>query len=167
MNTPRGRDGPGTSERGRGSPAKLSSTPRPTQRTSELVYSHDTRLPDSKETGSAGISGELAHPAGGLVAPLVLPGDGFPVTPVPQSGEEPGPAAAEPECAVPSAGAGGDLGGVPPGAVVYDSGWEDCSGMAIRVVFTAGPPNGYLRDWVRDLALRPSRLAGTDSEDLR
>ena len=60
------------------------------------------------ETGSAGISDELAHP-----------------TPVLQSGEEPGPAAAEPGRAGPPTGAGGGLGDVPPGTVVYDSGWED------------------------------------------
>ena len=148
MNTPRGRDGPGRSERGRGGFGRRTSTPRPTQRTSELVSSHDTRLAGSGETGSAGISDELGHP-----------------TPVLQSGEGPVPAAAEPGRAGPSAGDGSGLGDVPPGTVVYDSGWEDHSNLAVRTVFTAGPANGYMWDWVRDLVLRPSPLSGAGSED--
>ena len=54
-------------------------------------------------------------------------------------------------------------GEVPLGSVVYDSGWEDCSGIALRVVFTAGPANGYLRDWVRELALHPRPPTGGDA----
>ena len=62
---------------------------------------------------------------------------------------------------------GSTPGGVPLGKVVYDSGWEDHSGVALRVVFTAGPANGLLRDWVRDLALRPRPLDGGGSEEDR
>ena len=36
---------------------------------------------------------------------------------------------------------------------LYDSGWEDCSGTLVRVVFTAGPSNPPLRNWVRELML--------------
>ena len=67
----------------------------------------------------------------------------------------------------PLAGPGSTPGGVPLGKVVYDSGWEDHSGVALRVVFTAGPANGLLRDWVRDLALRPRPLDGGGSEEDR
>ena len=67
----------------------------------------------------------------------------------------------------PLAGPGSDPGGVPLGTVVYDSGWENHSGVALRVVFTAGPATDLLRDWVRDLALRPRPLDGGGSEENR
>ena len=51
------------------------------------------------------------------------------------------------------------------GAVVYDSGWEDRSGIEVRVVFTAGPPNGYLQDWARRMSLRPQALPGSQPVD--
>ena len=67
----------------------------------------------------------------------------------------------------PLAGPGSNLGGVPLGTVVYDSGWENHAGLDIRVIFTAGPATDLLRDWVRDLALRPRPLDGGDSEENR
>ena len=47
---------------------------------------------------------------------------------------------------------------LPSGPIVYDSGWMECSGQdpAVRVVFVAGPLNAALRNWVRDLVLRPA-----------
>ena len=50
------------------------------------------------------------------------------------------------------------------GSVVYDSGWEDCSGIVVRTLFTEGPPNRYLRDWVREKMLRLVPPSGGDTE---
>ena len=57
----------------------------------------------------------------------------------------------------PSSGcrSGADSDTLPAGAVVYDSGWEECSGISLRVAFTAGPASEHLRAWVRELMLRP------------
>ena len=42
--------------------------------------------------------------------------------------------------------------------LVYDSGWEDCTGgVSLRVVFSLGPPNPRLREWVRQMMLQPAR----------
>ena len=38
----------------------------------------------------------------------------------------------------------------------YDSGWEDCSGISLRVLFTQGTASGLLRNWVRQMILRPT-----------
>lgn len=39
--------------------------------------------------------------------------------------------------------------------LVYDSGWDDSSGVNVRVMFRAGEASPQLRDWVRELALSP------------
>ena len=46
---------------------------------------------------------------------------------------------------------------LPEADCLYDSGWEDCSGTLVRVVFTAGPSSPPLRNWVRELMLLHSR----------
>ena len=45
--------------------------------------------------------------------------------------------------------------------IVYDSGWEDSSGLDVRVVFGAGPENPELWEWARGLCLR-SNVPGED-----
>ena len=71
---------------------------------------------------------------------------------------------AQPGADVPLVGTDSCPGAQAAGSVVYDSGWEDCSGIAVRTVFTAGPPNQILRDWVRNLMLRPVPPPGGDTE---
>ena len=71
---------------------------------------------------------------------------------------------AQPGADAPLAGTDPRPGAQALGPVVYDSGWEDCSGIVVRTVFTEGPPNRYLRDWVRELALRLVPPSGGDTE---
>ena len=52
----------------------------------------------------------------------------------------------------------------PPYGFMYDSGWEDCSGIAVRVVFTVGPFSRAQRDFVRALMLRPLPSPGGRTE---
>ena len=55
-------------------------------------------------------------------------------------------------------------GDFPPGSVVYDTGWEDHAGVEIRAVFTAGPPNHSLREWVRAQIFSPVPLSDEETE---
>ena len=48
------------------------------------------------------------------------------------------------------------LGGIDREQVIYDSGWEDCSGIEVRLLFTSGSASQMLRNWVRELMLRPA-----------
>ena len=59
---------------------------------------------------------------------------------------------------------GSDDTGFPPYEVIYDSGWEDCSGTFIRVLFTGGPSGGPQRDFVRFLMLPPLPSLGGRTE---
>ena len=53
-----------------------------------------------------------------------------------------------------SAQCGDALGAIPEDRVVYDSGWEEGTGLAVRVVFAAGGENPELWRWVRRLAFQ-------------
>ena len=51
--------------------------------------------------------------------------------------------------------------GIDRDAIVYDSGWDNSSGLAVRVLIGAGPENPELWEWARGLALR-SNVPGED-----
>ena len=161
MDTLHGRDGPGTRKRGRGTPAKLPSTPRPTQRTSELVSPNDTRLAGPKKIGAAGISDELAHPAVSGEVPVDSLVNGFPAALRLRSAEGTdvgvGPGELSPDPAAAGPGPSSPLDAyLLHGPAVYDTGWQDCDRFELRVAFAAGPANQALRDWMRELLLRPA-----------
>ena len=56
---------------------------------------------------------------------------------------------------------GDALPGIDPDQVVYDSGWVDSSGTAVRIVFGTGPESPYLQEWVRRLAFGLGRVDQT------
>ena len=49
--------------------------------------------------------------------------------------------------------------GVDPDQVVYDSGWQGSSNMAVGVVFTEGPVDRHLWNWARDQMFRGALAA--------
>ena len=51
--------------------------------------------------------------------------------------------------------------GIDRDGIVYGSGWDDSSGLAVRVLIGAGPENPELWEWARGLALR-SNVPGED-----
>ena len=157
------RAGPGAQKEEQGSPSKTALPPdQPPRRDSVFFYANPSggdspTIPsaDSADLPDAGYDGA----SGGMPeAPLSGTDSGRY-----EADGDPSPDPAQPPA--PLAEPDADQGELPPGSVVYDSGWEDCSGIALRVVFTAGPANQYLRDWVRELALHPRPPTGGDAGD--
>ena len=165
MDTHNTRAGPGAQKVEQGPPSKAALPPdQPPRRDPIFFYANPLR-PDSP-TSYAPVSADLpgaGHDGASGGAPEALPcgtdsgryeADG-----------DPSCDPAQPPALAPLDGPDAHLGELPLGSVVYDSGWEGHSGLEIRTVFTAGPANGYLRDWVRELALRPRPLVGGDAGD--
>lgn len=159
------RAGPGAQKGEQGSPSKTALPPdqppakdlasfyaNPSGGDSPTIPSADSA--DLTGTGHDGASGSVpeAPPGAADTGWDEVDGD-FPYGPV------------QPRTQLPQAGPDARPGELPLGSVVYDSGWEDCSVIALRVVFTAGPANGYLRDWVRELALHPLSPTGVAAGD--
>ena len=52
--------------------------------------------------------------------------------------------------------------GIDRDRVLYDSGWDDSSGIAVRLVFGAGPEIPMLREWIWRMAFEGGAFAGED-----
>ena len=52
----------------------------------------------------------------------------------------------------------------PTGPVMYDTSWVDQPGSQFRVVFSAGPPNLPLREWVRAHMFSPVSVSDEETE---
>ena len=52
--------------------------------------------------------------------------------------------------------------GIDRDRVLYDSGWDDSSGIAVRLVFGAGPEMPMLREWFWRMAFEGGVSAGED-----
>ena len=49
--------------------------------------------------------------------------------------------------------------GIDRDRIVYDSGWDDTSGIAVRLVCGEGPVNSMLWEWVRRMAFEGGAVA--------
>ena len=175
----RRRDRPPENQRGRGRIGRPTSTPRPTQSASELVFSNGNAVADFRQIGTlpAG-QGCLNGRGRGVGAPTPalsdIPTDGSTSTQCREHMERGlyccscgncGPDSSGPcisSCADPyeEPCCPGSLDSILPAVpLVYDTGWLSTGGIELRVAFGEGPPNRELCAFLRELLLSNVVLA--------